>query len=72
MITKAPQGSSSRVMRVLVAFDRLVNALLRGKDRETISSRAARARAEGKRWGCVLCRLLDRIECGHCDRSIGV
>lgn len=68
----APTGSSSWLMRVLIALDRLANAILRGKDRETISSRAGRARDEGKRWGCILCRLLDWIEAGHCDKSAGV
>lgn len=66
----APEGNSSWIMRILIAVDRLFNAIFRGKDRETISHRAARARSQGKTWGCILCRLLDLVNPGHCDREI--
>jgi hypothetical protein len=36
----------------------LVNALFGGYPDETISFRSATARDQGKRWGCVLCKLL--------------
>lgn len=54
------------------AFDRVVNAAANGDERETVSSRAARARDEGRLWGCVLCRALDRLDPGHCDSAKGV
>ena len=54
------------------AFDRLANAATNGRESETVSSRAALARDQGKRWGCVLCGLLDRIEQDHCNRARGV
>lgn len=54
---------------LLVAVDQLANALLGGDPDETISSRAAKAAARGRRWGCVLCRCLDRIDPGHCARN---
>lgn len=57
--------------RLAVGFDQLFNAAANGNEDETVSSRAARARTEGRRWGCVLCRMLDRIDPGHCDRSRG-
>lgn len=44
--------------------------LLNGNAHETISQRAAWSRNRGKRWGCILCGLLDKIDAGHCDRSI--
>jgi hypothetical protein len=55
---------------VLIAADQLLNALLRGWADETISSRAAKARLEGKTWGCVLCRILDVFDQDHCRKSI--
>ncbi|MCY0916244.1 hypothetical protein [Massilia antarctica] len=54
-----------------VAHDQLANAATNGHMDETISSRANRARTNGRRWGCVLCRLLDRIDKDHCTRSAG-
>ncbi|MGF6781127.1 hypothetical protein [Paraburkholderia sp. GAS334] len=39
-------------------LDCLGNALTGGDPRETISSRAGKARLEGKEWGCALCALL--------------
>ena len=56
--------------RVAVAIDQLLNALLNGDEDETISSRAAKARLKGKRWGCVLCRFLDWLDPNHCTNSI--
>jgi hypothetical protein len=56
--------------RVAVAIDQLFNALLDGDEDETISSRAAKARLKGKRWGCVLCRFLDWLDPNHCTNSI--
>jgi len=55
---------------VAVALDQLANAILGGNPDETISSRAYKASLKGKAWGCVLCRLLDWIDPGHCERSV--
>lgn len=63
---------SPRAMRLFRAFDRVGNAATGGADSETISSRANRARSEKRRWGCILCRLLDYIERDHCKRSAGI
>lgn len=57
--------------RVMVAFDQLVQAAAnKGIPGETISARAGKAMVRGRRWGCVLCALLDRIEKDHCRRAI--
>ena len=56
--------------RLAVAVDQFANVLALGDPDETISSRAGKARRKGKRWGCVLCGLLDRIDPGHCERYI--
>ncbi|MEY8688478.1 MAG: hypothetical protein AB9M53_01185 [Leptothrix sp. (in: b-proteobacteria)] len=57
-------------INLLVALDQLANAFFRGDPDETISSRAAKSRIKGHRFGCVLCRFLDWLDPGHCDRSI--
>jgi hypothetical protein len=43
---------------------------LLGSYNETISTRAAKARANGRPWGCILCKLLDKVRHGHCSRAI--
>lgn len=62
--------SPERAVRLAVAHDQLANAAANGDEDETISSRAAKARASGRRWGCLLCGLLDRLDPGHCDRAV--
>lgn len=51
----------SKVIRYLlnlaVLLDEAANTILGGSPNETISERSAKARAAGRRWGCVLCEL---------------
>lgn len=62
-----PIKASLRYMRRnFVALDQLGNALAGGQPDETISFRAAKARAAGSRPACVLCRLLDLFQKDHC------
>ena len=64
---------SNRAWPVAVANDQALNAALvgvAGSEDETVSSRAGKAASKGKRWGCILCRLLDKIDPGHCARNI--
>lgn len=63
---------SPKAWRLAKAFDRVANAATGGNDTETISSRADRAVTEQKRWGCLLCKFLDRFEKDHCKKSSGV
>lgn len=63
-------ASPQRAWRLAVAHDQLFNAAANGNEDETVSSRAAKARRSGRRWGCMLCRLLDALDPGHCERSI--
>lgn len=64
----------SKIGRYLLNFaillDEAANTILGGSPNETISERAAKARNAGRRWGCILCRLLNRINPGHCDRAL--
>jgi hypothetical protein len=36
----------------------------------TISCQAALARNAGKKWGCVLCTMLDDVDPNHCDDAL--
>lgn len=61
---------SNRYWRIAIGLDQAANAAAGGSEDMTISTRAARARKEGRRWGCVLCKLLDAVDKDHCERSI--
>lgn len=62
-------GNYGNAFEILKGYDRLGNASTNGRSNETISSRANRARSEGRRWGCVLCKILDSIDPNHCKNS---
>jgi len=55
---------------LLIVLDEVGNTLTFGDPQETISSRAAKAKANKRVWGCVLCRFLDLFQKGHCDKAI--
>jgi hypothetical protein len=56
---------------VAVMLDEAVNVIfLAGNPHESISQHAAFSRQDGRRWGCVLCSVLDRISANHCANSI--
>ncbi|WP_065755168.1 hypothetical protein [Bradyrhizobium paxllaeri] len=55
------------VLTVLLAIDQLLNALLGGYADETISYRASIAAAEGRAWGCIFCKWIERWWPSHCD-----
>jgi hypothetical protein len=55
---------------ILLALDQFGNALIGGDPDETISRRAGRARNRGERWGCIFCKLLEKIDPRHCGRSV--
>lgn len=59
---------SGRAWAIILGYDYLGNSVTGGEPGELISTRANRARKEGRRWACVLCRLLDKVDPGHCDR----
>jgi hypothetical protein len=58
-----------RAWVMAIAHDELANAATGGDPGETISSRAFKAKVAGRKWGCVLCRLLDTIQADHCKNS---
>jgi hypothetical protein len=55
---------------LLVSLDQLLNTATWGDPDETVSSRAAKAARKGERWGCVLCRLLHKLDPNHCEKNI--
>lgn len=61
-------GLKRYFINILVSLDFLLNAVLGGELSETLTRRAARAQAQGRRWGCVLCWLLEQVDHGHCRR----
>ena len=62
-------SNTDRAWRIALAYDRLGNAVANDDEVQTISGRAQVARLAGKRWGCVLCYLLDSIQKDHCVNS---
>jgi hypothetical protein len=60
----------SWLMRVLIAFDRMVNVMLGGSQDQTISARSALGKKNGKIIGCFICWILDKIEKDHCSNAL--
>lgn len=60
--------TDSYPVRIGVAVDETVNVVVfNGQPDETISQHAAVAQRDGKRWGCILCGILNIIiEPHHC------
>ena len=59
------------VLNVLRWIDCGVNCIfLLGSYNETISRRAAKARAAGRPWGCYLCKFLEWLNPGHCKNAL--
>jgi len=55
---------------LFVSLSQFANTILAGDPDETISSRAGKAKREGRVWGCLLCRFLDLFDRKHCEKSI--
>lgn len=69
MIRLARRVIADVLMRLLILLDVAINWLFNGRV-ETISARAGRGIARGRRWAVTLCRLLDRIDPGHCEAAV--
>ncbi len=54
---------------VMVALDQTFNAVLGGDEDETISSRAGK-RQKTQKWAKYLCKFLNLLDKGHCDKYI--
>ena len=60
--------AEERSWNIVLGFDYLGNSVTGGAPGELISTRANRWRHE-RGWACVLCKWLDRIDPGHCERA---
>ncbi|MCM3413509.1 hypothetical protein [Metabacillus litoralis] len=58
------------IWNVLISIDQLANTLLGGDPDETISSRAGKRARKGDRLSILLCKFLNMIDKGHCEKSI--
>lgn len=58
------------VWNIIVWLDQGINTFFFGDPDETVSSRAAKAAARGKTWGCCLCKFLDLFDKGHCANTV--
>jgi hypothetical protein len=58
------------ILNVLIGLDQWIGTWFGGHPDETISSAAGRAKRAGHLWGRVLCRILDWLDPGHCEKSI--
>jgi hypothetical protein len=56
--------------RLFVAADQLLNVIFGGDEDETISSRIAKDKRRGRKFACVLCKILDWIDPHHCEKAI--
>jgi hypothetical protein len=56
--------------RLFVAVDQLLNVVFGGHEDETVSSRIAKDRRRGRKFACILCRVLDWLDPHHCEKSI--
>ena len=72
-----PRPARSYGFNLAVAFDEFGNAITGGDPGETISSRSAKARNNGRVWGCILCKFLHYVAIwifrqtgDHCDNSL--
>ena len=69
VIVYVPSGTYARA--IAVALDMFVAVFVFWKRSGiTVSSHAALARQEGKRWGCVLCKALEFFDPGHCAAAV--
>lgn len=60
----------AKAWQIAIGWDDLASVATNGWLGQTISYRAATARTQNKRWGCLLCRWLDDVDRGHCDRAL--
>jgi len=67
-IVFSPNGR--RGINIVLAYDQLFNAVTGGDMDETLSQRAARLRKEDVRWAKVLCKFLNWLDEGHCEKNI--
>ena len=70
IIAAIANPASNRAKSIAIGFDQTLNAATGGSVDETISSRAYKACIAKRKWGCLLCKMLDAGDKGHCAKSV--
>lgn len=68
--TVATITNPRKALNIAYMVDQTSNVDTNGLIDETISARAAKARNGGKRWGCILCKVLDFVQSNHCTNAL--
>lgn len=63
-------GNTSKAWNIALMIDQTCNVDANGRVDQSISQRAAIAMNAGRRWGCILCWVLDHIQKNHCEDSL--
>jgi hypothetical protein len=59
-----------RAWLIARGYDLLGDVVFNDNQVQYISQRAQKAKVDGKRWGCWLCALLDKVQANHCENSV--
>jgi len=62
--------STDKAIEIAIMIDQAANVGANGRLDETISARAAKAQIAGRKWGCVLCKILNAIQKDHCKKAL--
>lgn len=62
--------NTDKACNIAKMIDEMGNVDANGRVNQTISARAAIAANAGRKWGCVLCKILDAIQPNHCEDSL--
>lgn len=68
--TTAILVSPSRAWHIARGFDQVVNAVIKGDEDETISSRAGKGARRGTWHWCIICKLLNMLDPNHCEAAM--
>lgn len=63
-------GNPGKAWHIALMIDQTCNVDANGRVDQSISHRAAIAMQAHRRWGCLLCWILDKIQKNHCLDSM--
>jgi hypothetical protein len=58
------------IFNLLITLDQFGNTIMGGDPDETISSRLAKLNRSGNKIGIIGCKILDKFQEGHCEKSL--
>lgn len=62
--------NTDKALNIADMIDQAANVSANGRLDETISARAAKAQIAGRKWGCILCKILNAIQTDHCKNAL--